>query len=866
MLNPGTFTQLLQSILGSSRNLLRSVNVRKAVRYTLGCLLAVFLTLGVLDLKFSHLTNHLLVSEGDPGFVAWVLERVRQNLFTDPIHLFDGRIYYPTAWTLAFSEHLVGLQPLYIPLYLVTGNVILSLNLLIIFSTVLSLIGMYLYLRGRWVSPWASFLGAAVFAFAIPRLAQFGHVQLLNLFYMPLALLALERFLLSGKTRWGVSFFLLASLQGLSSYYLAYPFLIYCFIHTAIVVAADKPGRKRLLQLAVCYAAIGIVIALFSWPYLIVARAYEHRGSLSELVNMSADLPNSYLSVPVQNKVWGALLLRFQVGGMVHEKWLFMGATCYGFFSLGLLGYISRRSFWDRYRVAWLIGAIALLILSFGPILIVNNKPTGIFLPYMWLYHVIPGFKALGVPARMGLVLVFPMACIAAVALDAVLSWLRRRTHRSLGPILAALVVAAAMWESRTTFAVVPFPKQLSVPNCYSWIADHRLQGGILDWPGPPLGFGPIEYMHFHLSGGSRTVHGYSGFAPLSYRDIMARWEKPRVESLRYYKALGISTIVYHKHRVPDGNHRAKIDALATDGYLKRLYSDEKTDVFGVNVAADVTTDVSLVPMLPDYADTLFARQFAVQLKVRPEGAIWLSPLKRDGVSGKARYSPDSSPAGRAGAEAMSSSAAEESLKLLPRAASNGDIALFHFETARKLIAEHSKDLKVEWTFFDEFSLRPVSFTIQKPPAQKREFLFDYATTDLRVTTSHNSSDAAMMLDGNLETAWTSKQIMEAGMYLDIETMPERPLSGFCLWLGGGGGYISYPTTFRILSEAEDGRFKDVLYRFNLVGYPERARENRIEVFFDRPLSGKVRMEIIRPPPEGDWFWSISDLQPYYPK
>jgi hypothetical protein len=205
---------------------------------------------------------------------------VRQNLSQDPFHLFDGKMYYPTKWTPAFSDHLLGLQPLYLLVHLFTRNLVLCLNVLIILSTVLGFLAMYGYLFSRFKNTSASLFGATFFAFAIPRLAQFGHFQLLNLFYMPVAVLALERYVSTQRRWWGAAFVVLAILQALSSYYLAYPFLFYVAIHALCVSWPDASTRLRNLRnLSVCYGVITVVVACFSWPYLIVGRAYENRAA-----------------------------------------------------------------------------------------------------------------------------------------------------------------------------------------------------------------------------------------------------------------------------------------------------------------------------------------------------------------------------------------------------------------------------------------------------------------------------------------------------------------------------------------------------------------------------------------------------------
>jgi hypothetical protein len=41
---------------------------------------------------------------GDPVFSAWRLARFAHQVAHDPAHLFDGNIFYPRHWTLAYSD------------------------------------------------------------------------------------------------------------------------------------------------------------------------------------------------------------------------------------------------------------------------------------------------------------------------------------------------------------------------------------------------------------------------------------------------------------------------------------------------------------------------------------------------------------------------------------------------------------------------------------------------------------------------------------------------------------------------------------------------------------------------------------------
>src|SRR5262245_43232513 len=58
---------------------------------------------------------------------------------------------------------------------------------------------------------------------------------------------------------------------------------------------------------------------------------------------------------------------------------------------------------------------VAFFLLSLGPYLVVLDRKTSLPLPYLLLYYVVPGFDALRVPARFGLMAVLAASVLAAL-------------------------------------------------------------------------------------------------------------------------------------------------------------------------------------------------------------------------------------------------------------------------------------------------------------------------------------------------------------------------------------------------------------------------------------------------------------------
>jgi hypothetical protein len=136
---------------------------------------------------------------GDPFLNLWILGWGMAAWLTDPMSVFDGRvfnanIFHPAAGTLTFSDHLLLQSLVLSPLYALTGSLVLCYNALLIASLALSGVAMHLLARAVTGSERAAFIAGLAWACWPYRTAHFLHLQLQSLYFLPLALLALHRF------------------------------------------------------------------------------------------------------------------------------------------------------------------------------------------------------------------------------------------------------------------------------------------------------------------------------------------------------------------------------------------------------------------------------------------------------------------------------------------------------------------------------------------------------------------------------------------------------------------------------------------------------------------------------------------------
>ncbi len=131
---------------------------------------------------------------GDPLFSIWRIGWVFRQLGGDPRPLFDGNIFHPERFTLAFSDAMLLPSLTTAPLLWAGVHPVVAYNLVFVSSFLLSGLAAYLVVRRLTGSAPAAFVSALLFGFYPYRFEHYSHFELQMTYWMPLALLALHRF------------------------------------------------------------------------------------------------------------------------------------------------------------------------------------------------------------------------------------------------------------------------------------------------------------------------------------------------------------------------------------------------------------------------------------------------------------------------------------------------------------------------------------------------------------------------------------------------------------------------------------------------------------------------------------------------
>ena len=412
-----------------------------------------------------HLTTAVPSDIGDPLLNTWILAWDGHALLTDPAHLFDANIFFPLKDTLAYSEHLIGTALPMLPVLLISREPVLAYNVAFLISFMLSGFGLYLLALHYTGNRLAAFLAGLAFAFAPYRLSLIGHLSLLTVQWLPLALPYLDAFLQSTLTpplsqpfgfaqgrRWerggaggGVralalfTFFFLC--QVTTSWHLA----VFAAFIASLYVLGNWLTRRAALSWStlVGMGAAALIVALVTAPlippYLRVLPELRKTRPWDTIVAFAA-IPSDYLAAHPANLFFEHLAAPFRTRpGFVEEHTLFPGllAPALAAFSLMFFGKKdlplgadlqsapSQRGARSVIGILWVVLVLS-VSLTFGPFLRLEGWGVAIPMPYYLLARLTPALSLMRVPPRWMVVSLFAMSLLLGFSLTSIFAWVQR--------------------------------------------------------------------------------------------------------------------------------------------------------------------------------------------------------------------------------------------------------------------------------------------------------------------------------------------------------------------------------------------------------------------------------------------------------
>jgi hypothetical protein len=474
---------------------------------------------------------------GDPLLNCWILAwQIRQ--FTRLLHgdvavlgeWWHGNIFSPASHTIGLSEGLVVPALLGWPVLGLTGNVILTYNLLFLGSLALSGLLMFLFVRELTEHVPAAWIAGLLFAFAPVRFDHGSHLQVQFACWMPLVLLQLERLARTGRTRNAVGAGLALGALNLSNGY--YMFFFGPWVAAWSLFALWRHGHLRAVDRwrgLVVATATGLAVTLPAMTPYLALRAQVDIGRPREWVEQYSATAASWVTATPWLRLWG-----WMDWSPRPENYLFPGA-------MPIVGVAVAILLWRRLPVpdrrvgAFALGAaIAGIWWSFGPtITLAGWALPGLYLPF---FQWVPGFDSLRAPPRVAIIVALWTAVLGGLAVAGVWRhrWLHGRARSGQGiatGLLSALVlvdvtvvpmrmhdVLHAPHYRQQSADIPPDPTTAPVARMLARLPATAVLVEL------PFGALPLEvrYMYTSIGHWRRLVNGYSGAFPPDY----LRWKR----------------------------------------------------------------------------------------------------------------------------------------------------------------------------------------------------------------------------------------------------------------------------------------------------------------------------------------------------
>ena len=446
---------------------------------------------------------------------VWIVNWNLHALVTQPLHIFDANILYPTAMPLARAEHMFGTSLLGIPGALVGGPVFVHQTTLLLCGILNFLAAAYVVMR--WTdSSLGALVAGVIYAFSAYNVGGLYHLQSLSVSFFPILIFGAERFGATGERRFAVLGASALALQMLSGQYLAMWALMAWCVACGVAVATGRPGVPRATQLRhdlgwlfLVSLGAGLVVLPMQIPYLIFAFTNELPEHSSTRYNMLFRLTAYYKRLGYNPQVYVAPLL-WPLAGM-------------GIAALAMRGRRGR----SQLAMVLMIGIIGALI-TLGP-------RAERWTVYDFFSAIVPGFKTLREPVRAAVLPHLAIALLGGCGISLIAKhW----------PKLAAVVVVCVLAGFVMQQGAFPVPlKQLAnrdqLPPAYEFLAQCGAGDPLLELPVAPEIMIMLETNKMYLS----TFHwlpllnGRASYWPPETREIISLAEqvpkRSAIEKLR---------------------------------------------------------------------------------------------------------------------------------------------------------------------------------------------------------------------------------------------------------------------------------------------------------------------------------------------
>ena len=464
-----------------------------------------------------------LAHPGDPLITSWILDWDYHALTHAPSQLFHANVFHPLRYTLAFTENMLGVMLVLLPLFVAHVPMLALHNIAILAGFALA--GYAAALLGRHItgSTLAGVAAGIFFAFVPWRFTHLTHLQHLWTLWLPLLVLAMLRLHERPTRGRALAFAAAFVMNGLTNlHWLAFGSLaIVCCVAIAGFFSAERRRFRTFAAMAVVAGTLALVPLLL--PYRRAAEIYQTRGDAGETLHYSAT-PAGWMTASLHNRLYGP---RLNDATTDPEQWSFPGI-------LGpLIALAGAALALRRSRLAVTLGLFLCALGFLGSL--------GLHTPFgRFLFDYVPLFRGIRVPARWAMIVYLGLAMLIALGTHAMAR--RKWIAFALSALLLLELRAAPIrWYLATG----------ETPAVYPWLARQQLRGAVLELPmDQPSVYRYLFFSHIHHR---PLLNGVSGFKPPDYAAMEEESQMTPIPPSFFarFRVHGGSLVIVHDERAP---------------------------------------------------------------------------------------------------------------------------------------------------------------------------------------------------------------------------------------------------------------------------------------------------------------------------
>ena len=543
---------------------------------------------------------------GDAMFNAWTLSRNHHCILQQGCPDYtDGNIYFPNEDSMLYSETQLSAGLLTLPLYAINKNPVFAYNMWTLLSFLFS--GIFMYLLAKYLSknnePISIFAGL-LFEFAPLKMAAFGHLQNLSIFWLPLIILLFLRYLSHKKSR--KRYILGALLAMVMLFYASWYQMVFALLCIGpfllgLLISKIYPTKRVLLLGLVTGIAIISTLPLAT-EYVRFSKTNSANFSLYEQAFFSSSLKD-YL-IPnfstLEGQVYYRLRPMSQMNSYNPDSYSYHGLAvtlaCFAIVIATLTRRGKRRLDKKNRRLIQVFAGVGLVgfITSLGPLLKVGKsfaysapgitEHAVIPLPYILVSKYLPQLSFIRALGRASVILLFVLCCILAIGS----LYLAKVEYRKRMLIIGAFIIIAA-------FEVLPFrpyPASTSahtqnkvVPAVYEYVKSQPEINNIVVLradPDYPTALIPVARAEDVLWAGfhNRNIfNGYSGYEPKNYGPTYIDFVNFQPDDVPKLQKLGLRYVLVDK-QLSQANPQLR-DTVA-EILPQNIYEDDRYALFKI--------------------------------------------------------------------------------------------------------------------------------------------------------------------------------------------------------------------------------------------------------------------------------------------